>query len=927
MSAGVLTDRSLNPNMSSNVHKLLHEIGGTISYLNHHCQSRTFAEIAGCLEKADHLEERYNSLRAERPDLIRVLVMGEFKAGKSTLINALLGRPVAATDVFEMTTVVCRIIPVTEHEECVVLTAPNTELPAKSMSLTDFLDYSVQQAQALRGTEQSQRFEYTQADLYVNTDLSLEILDTPGLGATLENELNALDAINTCDVILWAINAQNIGGARESALLENIQQRDQPFLCVVTKIDALSSVEVDTITDYVLDDYEIPEDQLFLVSAKQVLEGQSDLGVEKLRMHLQTKIAPVGAQLREKALLAQAKDVGVEAGLALYRVDQSLAEAITRNEEIRESFLATASVITNDVALELSSTIRHELKANITSILGRTPERGNDASHVQLPGDQDMARAVETAIRNIDMKAIAGRLNLAERYESLWIDGLQSEISMMVSGLASVEQEANQEAARIAERITRGKIDQAENKKQSLKSVLEAMESIVNESTSIFHFGFALITNIPTLIKRYVASLSHGGTGTSTSSVKQVFSEWVDETVDNLVEKDFTANFRARNCRVAMEAADKFARDQDNWPASLDELGMIRNQCRATYSHLSELVLLDDLPSLTSAVTDSAPSSAATKGSESATAVQDNDDSHEGTVLKLKDRLENLFINNKEIKQDDIKIAMNSVDRLIGLRSVKSSLSELCDFVSVQKLRQQMRQEQGYQDSSLNLHTVFTGNPGTGKTSVARLLGQIYHAMGILSKGHVVEVGRSDLIAAYVGQTAKLVTEVVNRSLGGILFVDEAYALIQGGGGHHDYGQEAIDTLLALMENHREEFVVIAAGYPKPMKLFIASNPGLESRFTQIIHFDDYTADELTTIFENLATEDGYRLSYATRKRVLDLFEVLYAAGETQAGNGRMARNLLEATRKLHSTRVKELPKTASVLNTLEPQDIPERSF
>ncbi len=181
---------------------------------------------------------------------------------------------------------------------------------------------------------------------------------------------------------------------------------------------------------------------------------------------------------------------------------------------------------------------------------------------------------------------------------------------------------------------------------------------------------------------------------------------------------------------------------------------------------------------------------------------------------------------------------METLDKLIGLDSIKHDVKELTDFVKIQKLRQ----DQGLKSVPVSLHLVFTGNPGTGKTTVARILAKLYKQIGVLSKGQLVEVDRSGLVAGYVGQTALKTQEQITKALGGVLFIDEAYALSQK---DDAFGQEAIDTILKAMEDHRDDLVVIVAGYTGPMEEFINSNPGLKSRFNKYIEFTDYSWDEL----------------------------------------------------------------------------------
>src|SRR5437764_1305755 len=209
------------------------------------------------------------------------------------------------------------------------------------------------------------------------------------------------------------------------------------------------------------------------------------------------------------------------------------------------------------------------------------------------------------------------------------------------------------------------------------------------------------------------------------------------------------------------------------------------------------------------------------------------------------------------------------LDALVGLDRVKSDVRQLINFLKVQKLRE----EQGLKVLPASRHLVFYGNPGTGKTTVARLVSQIYRTLGVLRRGHLVETDRAGLVAGYVGQTALKVREAATRALGGVLFVDEAYALTTGGAG--DFGQEAVETLLKLMEDHRDELVVIVAGYTGRMQDFLDSNPGLRSRFNRHIYFDDYDERQLVSIFETFCRKADFRLTAEARSALASVFKVL----------------------------------------------------
>lgn len=272
-------------------------------------------------------------------------------------------------------------------------------------------------------------------------------------------------------------------------------------------------------------------------------------------------------------------------------------------------------------------------------------------------------------------------------------------------------------------------------------------------------------------------------------------------------------------------------------------------------------------------------------------------------LLDIKQEKKAIVVDEPKEESSDsesLEDLQKQLDSMIGLDGVKQQAHSIINELKIDELRK----SKGLKVSSTSKHLVFKGNPGTGKTTIARLLSKIYKELGILEKGQLVEVDRGGIVAGYVGQTALKTKEKIDEAMGGILFIDEAYTLAKG---ENDFGQEAIDTLLKAMEDHRDEFIVIVAGYDEPMEAFLQSNPGLKSRFNEYIHFDDYSAEELFKIFGLLCEQNDFKMDLDAQETLKSYLNELCIHKPDNFANGREMRNLFDKSKSAHANRLASL--------------------
>ena len=259
--------------------------------------------------------------------------------------------------------------------------------------------------------------------------------------------------------------------------------------------------------------------------------------------------------------------------------------------------------------------------------------------------------------------------------------------------------------------------------------------------------------------------------------------------------------------------------------------------------------------------------------------------------------------NNERLTADRIKRLEElqaELDALVGLKKVKQLIYEYRCFIEIQRRRGHV----GLKTDPLVTHMIMKGNPGTGKTTVARILGKIFKELGVLESGHMIEVERADLVGEYIGHTAQKTRKMIQKAVGGILFVDEAYSLARGG--ERDFGKEAIDTMVKALEDHKDSLIIILAGYPREMDDFLASNPGLTSRFPLQLYFEDYALEELISISEKIVRDKDYKLTPEAKSYLYRHLSGLRISGELEGGNARTARNVIERAIRNQAVRLLE---------------------
>ena len=550
---------------------------------------RAVADQGGCHDLAVHVAHQIATLAQERPTRLRVLVLGEFKAGKSSLINCLVGKPVAATDVGELTAAVCRIVPAEGGREFVRMHSAEAGQPVLEFSLPEFLTESKTHGVKVRSGESSRLDGYTAADLYVHTTLPVELVDTPGLGATRRNETAAMDALAQADLVLLTVDSDNIGGARDAVLMERIQESGQPLLVAVTKIDLLEDDEHDEVIGFILTSYGISRELLFPVSSKQFEKTGRDVGVERLARTLEDA-APSRASLRDRALMSQVRDLSTELAAGLRLVESAVDEALEDVKQNQKVLQETAHVVTGDICLEVSSIIRQKLQVEAEGIL--IGQIHNPAARLT---EQDFTMAFTQSVGNMDTKPFWDQLkmSLESRFQREWSEGIKRQIEILNSNLELRRQEMRTETAALSDTLAREEVSRLERKKHATGNAVAAGATAFGLLVTGFPLLLVAATVVPfawAYFEQKRAIEQEVTMGEIEYAVRVKVSEWVDEYVRTVVT-EFQGKLLRENLSVAQAAADGYGRQREDFPGTEADLAELLGTVRGHMSSMSALTV------------------------------------------------------------------------------------------------------------------------------------------------------------------------------------------------------------------------------------------------------------------------------------------------------------------------------------------------
>jgi len=839
----------------------------------------------------------YNSMMEEGhfndPDKLRILMLGRFKAGKSSLVNALIGADLAAVDALEKTAWIARYWP-SDEEYCSI------EFKNKRTEQIDIEEFLQKTKDGTYSDEYLRTIH--RIDVGYKTGSKYVIIDTPGFGSTNEdNEARAMESVKDADIVLYVVDINKLGNQREGAIISSIRESGIPMLCVANKYDgdvAHHKTYEEAVT-MVADNTGFAESDIFLTSTK-LYNKKNEKGI-KYHSNLCERIDSCSirnTELRAKARAASVKRANQEGVKALMEAKNNLLLLEKSRVQIEE----TASYNQQLITTELDGFIKNYVRTTLF-----------DGYRDQIVSamEAERARAAEQNTKPDLSKAF--KSVLPDKYMDQYWEKVKKEITRKSTELWDrQEEEARLGAELLGKTGDDGRVDFTVDKIEfdnANEYEYNAMlsEKVINSTftTAGFatffsalvgaSFGGALLIGIPILLfgMKLAESIKTKGGALSMEEILQSSIGKFADTASDFAVKNLSDNMSA----ILKKRLEKYDEDiRARIPDGIASADFIRT--------------IDSLVQQNQADMEAGDAEFEMFNMSSKKLEKDIKDIKSEAASK------------KESRTDE-STPLGKLQAMIGLLSVKENINGIISSVKLGK----MKEKAGIKVNVPSRHLIFTGNPGTGKTEVARIVGEIYKELGILRTGVFIEASRKDLVAEYVGQTAAKTEAVLNSAKGGILFIDEAYMLVAGGngdGGGNDFGQEAIDTILKFMEDNRDDIVVIAAGYSKEMEKFLDSNPGLRSRFTTVIDFPDYNPEELTRIYKKFCDSNGYTLGKEAMEKVKIHFADVYARRADDFANAREVRNFYEKTISRQEVRLAQMsgPSNADMVRIL-PEDLP----
>ena len=812
-------------------------------------------------------EEREESFYAR--DLTRFLVVGRFKAGKSSLINCLLGAQLAAVDSLEKTAWVARYWPA-EKEFCTLTLKDGSTkemLPEEFVRKTENDEFSEEELGLIHRVDVG----------YAGAKKRWCIIDTPGTGSVhTENENRALEALKDADLVIYVLDINKIGNLRDHSLIRELQESGVPMICVATKYDGdiahhkTPEQAVEMVEKYV----PFTARDVFLFSSKLFRKAPEKNGefMKALSERLE-QVSINNEQYRQKAETAGRKRLLEDELSLLYDMQKSLLEFQLSRVQFEKTYQHNRKLVETELTVFIRKYISDTLYAEYRPLLIAQLNEKRPGSNKEY---SDIINSV-VPTGYMDQYWNTMTKQISRKFGELW----KKRVEQVSAELQEIRKDLSMEGIQL---------------KLPIDKLLETThgEEITEREIGISSDSISAMTAIGTFL-----GITFGMNPLLAIAVPLIFGMILEKSQNSRTVQGQTVNDARTTLEISIsQFADQVIRVTMERLEKNELLIMQQMSLRIEKDFSGFLPKGKDLGDCLVELNDMVSALEAEQKTMGGSPDEGLSEKKQRNEELLKEISRKSARNSGSKTEEAVNTVFNGepggalekLDGMIGLKSVKQDVRSMINLIRINE----ERRLNGIKQSPISLHMVFTGNPGTGKTTVARLIGEIYRDMGILSKGQFIEADREKLVGEYVGHTAVKTRELAESAMGGVLFIDEAYSLNVGAGGGNDFGKEAVDTLLKIMEDHRDDLVVIVAGYTNEMESFISMNPGLKSRFNKYIHFPDYEPGELTEIFEKLCASEGYLPTEECIDHTQKYFEELYKNRSNDFANGREVRNYFE---------------------------------